>query len=380
MRELFLVPILIFIITCIYIQYFESKRFMKFRDKKLRSLKKKGVKSSILDLMYSFFTPKSDSKAYNRYNYLLRYSNHSVKSFFLLKFSLLILAISFALLIHATNIKIYEGKIFNSYEYKVDLIFQDNNEDIDKKKALEEEINYLKTILNEVGREKIFTLDKESLQSSIYNIISSDEVKTELSKHTLANKLYHRLKDYYLIKRIKYIPILIMLIVIFYGPDVFIVFKNLFVKNDRKKELRFLKKLIILNGSIRPTSFLEVLAIMIDKSYFYTELLRKIEKLNNKNSVDRKGMYSEIIKSTKDLNEKLFLEKLEQANNNNFEFAISNIEKDFRIEKRQDVRKVRKIMQNIDITGLAGALMIIFLLTLYLLMPWLDSYNLNEIL
>ncbi|WP_432664788.1 hypothetical protein R9X47_00860 [Wukongibacter baidiensis] len=380
MRNLFLAPILIFVIIYIYIQYFESNRFMKFRDKKLRSLKKKGVKSSFVDFIYSVFTPKPDSKTYNRYVHLLRYSNYSVKNFFVFKVAILMLAVSFALLIHATNIKIYESKIFNSYEYKVDLIFQDSNESVDRKKALKEEIDYLKTILKEVDKEKFFTLDKESLQSSIYNIISSDDIKTELSKHTLANKLYHRLKDYYLIRKIRYIPILIILVVIFYIPDVFILFKNLFIKNDRRRELKFLKKLIILNGSIKPTSFLEVLTIMIDKSYFYTELLRKIEKLNHKNSVDRKGMYSEIIKSTKDLNEKLFLEKLEQANNNNFEFAISNIEKDFRIEKRQDARKVKKIIQNIDITGLAGALMIIFLLTLYLLMPWLDSYNLNEIL
>jgi len=380
MKGLFLVPFLIFICIYIYIQFIASNRLIRFRDRKLRSLKKKGVRASLLDIIYSFFTPRPGSKTYRRYAHFLRYTKYTVRGFFIGKLTLLILTISFIFLIHATNIKISENTILNSFDYKIDLIFQDNREDIDKKKALEEEILYFKAILRKIDRDSFLKLDKESLQNSIYNIISNDDIETELSKHALANKIYHRLKDYYSIRKIRYMPNLIVLCLVFYLPEIFISIKNLFIKNERKKELRFLKKLIILNGSIRPTSFLEVLSIMIDKSYFYKELLRRIEKLNNKNSVDRKGMYGEIIKSTDDLNEKLFLEKLEQANNNNFEFAISNIEKDFRIEKRQDARRVRKKMQNIDIAGLTGALIIIFLLTLYLLMPWLNSYNLNEIL
>lgn len=380
MKGLFLVPFLIFIFIYIYIQFIASNRLIKFRDRKLRSLKKKGIGASLLDVVYLFSAPKPGSKKYKRYAYLLRYTDYTVRNFFVVKLSLLIFTISFILLIYATNIKISENRIFNSFDYKIDLIFQDNHKDIDKKKALKEEMFYFKAILKKIDRNSFLGFDEDSIQEVIYNIICNDDIKTELSKRTLANKIYHRLNDYYAIRKVRYIPILMILSLMFYLPELFILIKNIFIRNDRKKELRFLKKLIILNGSIRPTSFLGVLSIMIDKAYFYKELLRKIEKLNNKNSVDRKNMYSEIIKNTDDLNEKLFLEKLEQANNNNFEFAISNIEKDFRVERRQDARKVRKKMQNIDIAGLIGALIIIFLLTLYLLMPWLNSYNLNEIL
>ena len=125
--------------------------------------------------------------------------------------------------------------------------------------------------------------------------------------------------------------------------------------------------------------FREVLKILIDKSRHYKKILQDIEDKNKRNSVDPGTEYSEYIKGTKELEVKLFFEKLDQANNYDFDQAIRNIENEFRLEKREDVRKIRKRIEFIHVVGITGFMIIILISVLYLIEPWLRMYNMNQI-
>ena len=101
--------------------------------------------------------------------------------------------------------------------------------------------------------------------------------------------------------------------------------------------------------------------------------------LRQKNTVDNKNIYKEgYLGGTNNLELKLFLEKLDQADNYDYDQAILNIENEFKTDKRERARKIKKRIEVMEIFGLVGSLVIITFMTIYLLLPWLSSYDLNS--
>ena len=163
-------------------------------------------------------------------------------------------------------------------------------------------------------------------------------------------------------------------------PELYLSIRKIFIKADARRELIFLKRLLILNGSIKPVDFMEVLKILIDKSKYYKKILQEIEDKNKKNSVDNCRIYNTYIRNWKDVDLKLFFEKLDEANNYDFDQAILNIENEFRLQRREEIRKVRKRIEFIHVMGIMGFMLIITLLIVYLIIPWMQLYDMNKIL
>ena len=109
-------------------------------------------------------------------------------------------------------------------------------------------------------------------------------------------------------------------------------------------------------------------------------MLSDIEEKNKKNSVNNRDIYQELIKGAKDLDTKLFYEKLDQANNYDFDQAVLNIENEFKMEKRAQARKVRKQIEIIHAAGIIGFMFLVVILILYLIIPWIEAYNMNQIM
>lgn len=369
-------PLIIFIIFLMY--FFKDHNY---RVKAIRNIRKKGIKGILLFYIAKVFTPKKNGKIYKKYRDLLQFTKWEVESFFLLKLSLLLILMIMIVLIKTTNINIYSQKIFSSYDYKVDMIYEFVTDDIDKGKALETEIILLRDILAKVSKEDINRLPKEDLQQMIISTLAKKELKILTDPQNIANKVYYRLIDYYAIKEFKFILAIPFLIIVYFSPELIVSIHNLLVKSNAAAELVFLKKLIILNGSIKPTSYNEVLDIIADKSKYYKHILKKIMVLRQKNTIDNKKIYKEKYLGTiNNLNLKLFLEKLDQADNYDYDHAIKNIENEFRTDKRERARKIKERIETMEIVGIIGSMFIITLITIYLLLPWLSSYNLNSIL
>ncbi len=125
---------------------------------------------------------------------------------------------------------------------------------------------------------------------------------------------------------------------------------------------------------------MELLDILIDRSRYYKGMLQEIQDANKRNNIDNKAIYSAYISSAKDLDTKLFYEKLDQANNYDFDQAILNIQNEFKMEKREQARKVKKRIDLINILGIMVFMILIVIMIMYLLIPWMRSYNLSQMI
>jgi hypothetical protein len=286
----------------------------------------------------------------------------------------------FLLLKYYTDIGIYTRGIYERFDYYTDLLYQYKGEVEDKELVLKYEVDCLNTALLEISKNEIISSSKEEIQLRIKSYIKAQDRELELPKDTIANKVYYRLYDYYKYRKINLFAILLIGLLVSFIPEVMVYLRNFFAKADARKELRFLKKLIIVNGSIKPVDFMELLEMLIERSKYYKEMLQEIQDANKRNNIDNKAIYMNLISNTKNLDLKLFYEKLDQANNYDFDQAILNIHNEFKMEKREVARKIKKRIDLINILGILFFMILIVILIMYLMIPWMKSYNMSQLM
>ncbi|MBQ3847840.1 MAG: hypothetical protein II748_03190 [Clostridia bacterium] len=151
-------------------------------------------------------------------------------------------------------------------------------------------------------------------------------------------------------------------------------------KSKKARELRFLKKLFVISGSVKPADFVRVIKTLIPRSFYYRELLENILENHKKSNMNMEIFYTNLLKETDDLALKLFCEKLNMAANYDFDKAVKSIEEDFEREQREYARFVKKKIEIINIVGVVGMFLIITILMLWLLGPWLSMLTLEDYL
>ncbi|MBR3838165.1 MAG: hypothetical protein IKJ75_00370 [Clostridia bacterium] len=150
-------------------------------------------------------------------------------------------------------------------------------------------------------------------------------------------------------------------------------------KTKRRQELRFLKKIFVLAGSIKPVDFTTVIKTMIEKSYYYKQDLMNILEALRKSNLDREEFFAQLLEETKDIDSKLFFEKLNIAFFYDFDMAVSGISGDFQQEKRAHARLIKKKISLIHIIGITGLFIAMTILLIYMLKPWLESLDMSGI-
>ena len=118
----------------------------------------------------------------------------------------------------------------------------------------------------------------------------------------------------------------------------------------------------MLSGSIKPVDFSKVLKTMIDKSYYYKQDLQDILEALRKSNLDREEYFSKLLSETKDIDSKLFFEKLNIAFFYDFDQAVIGIAGDFEQEKRAYARMVKKKTGLIHVMGITGLFVIMTIL------------------
>ncbi|MCD5413534.1 MAG: hypothetical protein LR001_00805 [Clostridiales bacterium] len=314
------------------------------------------------------------------YKRLLRHSNLTVADIIIAKVMILFFVMVLIFSVRATNINMITEKIIGTFEYNYDAIYQISRHEINTEKALEDEIRLFNALLEKVTIKELQSMTREEIQTELFVLTKKLGIEFELPEVTAVNKVFYRITDYLLTKEIDVASMLFIIIFCCSIPELVLIILNFFSRKNAKKELRFLKRLIILNGSIAPASFMETLSILISKSKYYANTLKEIKKMNNKNSIDSKTIYTEFVANSKDIDLKLFYEKLDQANNYNFTLAVENIKNEFYIEKRREIRAVKKQMEVINAWGIIGCFILIAMLTMYMLIPWLLAYEMSRLI
>ncbi len=319
-----------------------------------------------------------DSKLRKFYaNYILKYSNLKFERLVEIKAYLFIIAMAFFLTMYFTNIKFFSSSVFNSFKYKVDFAYEYHGVE-NETEALKQEQKYLNQAIKEIGK-NVSVQSAEDAQQLIRSMVTERKYDLQEPIETLANKVYYRLKDYYGVRRLNLLPYAFLALIISFIPELILAIRNKIIVSSTRKELVFLKKLIILNGSIPPVDFFEVLELLINKSRYYKPILEDIRDKNLANSIDNKKIYSNLIEDTNNLDEKLFFEKLDEANNYNFEQAIRNITHEFELDKREMDRHLQKQVSKIQINGFIGFSIIILLMFVIIVIVWVNTYDMSDL-
>lgn len=173
--------------------------------------------------------------------------------------------------------------------------------------------------------------------------------------------------------------ILIMSCIAFYIPTVYRILKKSSETYQKRKELRFLKKIFVMSGSVKPVDYMQVVNAMYERSAFYKNDLEQIMDVLRKSNVDKEEFFYELLYSTKDIDSKLFYEKLSIGFLYDFNLAVRSIGADFDQEKRAYARFIKKRVNFIHIVGITGLFIAMTIILIYMLKPWLSSMSLNII-
>ncbi|MDD5602891.1 MAG: hypothetical protein PHG48_02255 [Eubacteriales bacterium] len=162
---------------------------------------------------------------------------------------------------------------------------------------------------------------------------------------------------------------------VFFMQNITRLFGKPWTKAFADNELELLKRLVIIESSVKPADFHTMLDTLISESLYYREKLEEIRRLNMRNSVEKTDIYKKIAGRGVSLREKLFFEKLWEAQNFDFDQAVKNISCEFRMERREDERNIRKRIELINLWGVMGLMAVLYLLAVYLVIPWMKMFE-----
>ncbi|MFR1518498.1 MAG: hypothetical protein ACLSVG_06955 [Clostridia bacterium] len=176
---------------------------------------------------------------------------------------------------------------------------------------------------------------------------------------------------------LKIIAVIVMSCTAYYLP---VLIKGINKNSEiykKRQELRFLKKIFVMSGSIKPVDYMQVVNAMYERSFYYRQDLENIMDVLRKNNIDKEDFFGDLLLRTDDIDSKLFYEKLSIGFLYDFDLAVRSIEADFVQEKRAYARFIKKRINFIHIIGVTGLFVAMAILLLYMLQPWLNSMNLQ---
>jgi len=177
---------------------------------------------------------------------------------------------------------------------------------------------------------------------------------------------------------IKIITTIIISCLAFYIPVLVKIIQKSGDGFKKRKELRFLKKIFVMCGSVKPVDYMQVVNSMYERADFYKKDLENIMDVLRKSNVDKEDFFYELLSSTEDIDSKLFYEKLCIGFLYDFDLAIKSIEGDFLQEKRAYARFIKKRVNLIHIVGVTGLFVAMTILLMYMLKPWLNSMSFQQ--
>jgi len=325
-------------------------------------------------------TPNINSKIGSWYTKLLMFTELTVKEFFYIKNAMFVIVTIFMILVGFTDSKVMKKEIYNNFEYIANPVFNFDAYTDDQKRVIQKKkiviFDYFK---DEVGINNILAMDEDAAITRISDYLKNHN-DTGIDDMILADDIYKRLVAYDSIVLVTPQQLFLVPFAMYFLPEIIIMFINFFNQANSRAEKRFLKRLMIMNGSIKPVDFMTVLRELIDKSKYFKKTLQEIEDYNKKNYEENTRIYLKYIQQAKDVETKLFFEKLDEANNYDFDQAILNIKNEFNLDKRVQNRKCKKAVENIHIWGLVGFMALIVMMIMYLLLPWLTIYDMNSLM
>lgn len=159
----------------------------------------------------------------------------------------------------------------------------------------------------------------------------------------------------------------------FFLPEMRLMVAYTYGAKDRQKEIRFLKRLFILTGSVEPSCFTEVLHTLQNHAFYLSPTLKFIRRERERNSSDMLAVYQKIDREVGDLELRLFIEKISQADRIHLMEGIRSMQTDLCISKLIRKQEARRRKEMIELFGIFSGMALAGLLTYSMLLPWLNG-------
>ncbi|WP_153064151.1 hypothetical protein [Vallitalea guaymasensis] len=280
----------------------------------------------------------------------------------------------FLILAKYSVIQVSINNILTTYDYNVSLIHHEGKlpETDIQKKILYLEITHFNDLKTSFSRKDFKIYNEEETKTKIRSKINDTEWMVH--KEVIADRLFNRLKDYYNVQTVNVWPYILISILGSFIVEIILAIRNTITKADRKKELRFLKKVFVVNGSIKPISYKELIEDLLERSIYYKKDLKAIRDGLRSNTISNKDIYNSLVKNTKNIEIKLFYEKLDLANNYDMDLAIRAIKHEFTTEEKARNREVAHYVERINVFGMLGTLSIFVVIFLYMIYSFFQYY------
>ena len=367
----------LFLIGAIYIHYKDKAYYDSFRL--VRNQNKKGFFNVLKHYLYKYLTPKRGSKIYNFYFGILRIFDIDVQRFFLVKFLMLLCFTLVFFMVKETNIEIGTKVLLESAEL-ADSLYLKYSED--GQSLIENDIEIFRMCLDLVEADLLISDDEEDRYvaiDQIHYIIASSDIKLTEPINTVKVRIYDRLRYYHQLRHIGIKTVGAIMLMGYLSPDIYIYIRTSGHRVARERELKQLRRLFKIKGSIERLTFMDCLLSLQKEAFFYKNIIDRIVEFSSEKNKSLDDHYRELLADIPNLRVKLFVERLQSAQMKNLSAAVEHFRIDIETEEIQnDDFYLRKLRQIEGGAGIA-AFLLLSMIGLYGLLPLLEAFSMPRV-
>jgi hypothetical protein len=297
----------------------------------------------------------------------------------LIKLGLFLLVLVMVYGIKLTNISFYTEKALTSLEMDMDLKYRQEVEVKDKVNALQQEIVAFNYLINTFPKEEYLTMGAENVMFMVSNYVHTNNIRLVEDENAFANKVYYRALTYYEARvwdHSTYFGLAFLASML--AEVMLLLYKNKMLAEDRAN-VEFLKSIFVISGTLN-NSFAIALDAMYEKAR--PNIAKELDKIRealaqNTEPVDR--VMKRISKEQKTVYIRMFFEKLEEAQNGDFNKAIMNIKKELKYDRSDIKRKTIKKVVNIHSLGQTLFFVLMAFLMFYFFIPWMKVMDMANV-
>jgi len=344
-----------------------------FLESSEKNMMKTVVESeTILQKVVGFIVPKEKSFAYRFYSRFLKYSNYSVESIIVAKLVCLVAALLIIPSIKITNIQLGEEALFNSKHTSSYAL----NGRGDRTSFYEaQEVVFREAVVKLDSSIVLDPLQMYLVFDDLHGILVSNEIMREINYHDLKASVYNLLVNYFRSKEFNLFFYVVVSIGISFFPDLILMLNNMNLKYKKYKELIKLRTLLLISASFGTTEFIYIAEKLRERAKYYKPTFDTIIEFNESIVVSNKDAYIKLRASLKFYEEILFFEKIESANNHNYESVVEFIEHQIENEQINDQTFYKRRVDALAGVGQIYGLLLIFMTVLLMIMPYVEHFN-----
>ncbi|MGE4283044.1 MAG: hypothetical protein AB7G87_04915 [Clostridia bacterium] len=300
----------------------------------------------------------------------------SIEKFYITKLALSVALVFLTVLVQYSNFQLDYRNIVDNLNYKTNIAFFESQIKDEKKEELKaREQNFFLLIRESLTRKEVLDIkNRENVKKEIDRLIETSRKKINEDRIVIVNRLYNKIYDYYSITNIQYYNYLIILLIAYMLPNLYLHIRAFVNRYNADSEVALLENVTVFVGRLNPIKTREIIDILIGYSYIFKPYLNKLKYDSTKNDITLEETYKNITSAANNKEFKLLCETLRDFESGSINESINNLSVSIK-QNRERRRKVAK--DKLEIKRIITIFIIIFVLTylgLYMLRPWQAIY------